>query len=68
MRKDAKDRRIYFVHEFDKSTGRHKTEPVRCLKLQPLNQKGHTPLVEGILNDKDQSVALSKKKILPWLY
>ena len=61
MRKDAKGRRIYFVHEFDKSTGFHKTESVRCLKLSPLKQKEYTPIVDGILNEKDQSVALSKK-------
>ena len=61
MRKDTKGRRIYFVHEFDKLTGFHKTESVRCLKLNPLKQKDSTPLVDGILNEKDQSVALSKK-------
>ena len=61
MRKDAKGRRIFFSNEFDKTTGLHKTESVRCLKLQQLKQKDHTLLVEGILNEKDQSVALSKK-------
>lgn len=61
MRKDARGRRIYFVKEFNKDTGSHLTEDVRSTKLQPLKQPDYTLIVDGILNSKDQSVALSKK-------
>ena len=61
MRVDSKGRRIYFAREFDQKTGQHVSEPVRSMFLQPLKRPGHTLIVDGIRDDNDRSIALSKK-------